>query len=384
MYTVKKHNKTMKTKKTKKKYANQTKLNIKTFGIKPQYSKKDIMINYAIYKKCAATANAFFKTYKPLSISKAIIKACNSIIHNYNRKDFPIHLLQSHTNINMNLNEVIAKKANSFTGKHTQVDPLLHVNKSQSSNDSFYTTSFITIAIYFKDFIQDLKNLLDQFKLIKPRFSKHTKMGKTHLVNAIPIKYTDQINGYIGQIQQCLNVCNNTLKQLYEIPAGLTMVGNGDNAPYGFDDKMIKLLRKEFKLPLRKSEHPFTSLSSFNAIVNCNQNLSLFASNFKKIAFDVNIMYGNEEIVIPKISIGSSFKPSKVNCTVCESVQMNTIKVMGNTHEVVSANSKGNLQLNVFIPLVTFNTLESIELLKYSVELFIKGLLSDIKMNDKT
>ena len=121
-----------------------------------------------------------------------------------------------------------------------------------------------------------------------------------------------------------------------------------------------------------------------NAIVNCNQNLSLFASNFRKIAFDVNIMYGNEEIVIPKISIGSSFKPSKVNCTVCDSVQMNTIKVMGNTHEVVSANSKGNLQLNVFIPLVTFNTLESIELLKYSVQLFIKGLLSDIKMNDKT
>ena len=377
MYTSKKREKS---KQHTRKYGKHTVLNKKAFHEKKNYRYQSIFIHYAIYKKCAAKVNAHFKVYTPLSISKAIVKACNQIIYHYKDSDFPIHLLQSHTNINMNVNELVAKKASTY--HKTPIDPLHHVNKSQSSNDSFYTVATITICIAFKKLIKQLEELIRQCKVVKRRVKGKGKKGKTHLVDAIDIDYSDIMDGYIGQLHQCLMYCTSSLNDLYEIPAGLTMIGSGDNAPRGFSGKMIQHLKQEFGLPLRKSKYPFTSMSSFNAIAKCNQTLALLASNLKKIVFDVNVLYGYNRITIPKISIGSSFLHSKVNCTICDSIGMKTIKIMGNAQQVIQANAQGNFQLNVYIPMITYNTLESIDLLDTSIHQTYHYLLKDIKVTN--
>ncbi len=360
-------------------WAAQTERSHENFRIGVEVMPREITHAFGILKKAAAIAN--FKLGK-LSEEKlnAISQAADEVISGKLNEHFPLVVWQtgSGTQSNMNANEVIANRGNEIAGKKL-LHPNDDINKSQSSNDTFPTAMHIAAVIAMDELIKTFRRLEKENEGI-------VKSGRTHLQDAVPIAFSQEISGWRSMIETTEEQLKLSLKGLKELALGGTAVGTGLNAPAGFDVQVAKevsaLTGKEFVT----AENKYHSLTSKDALVFAHGAMKALAANLMKIANDVRWLAsgprdGLGEIFIPENEPGSSIMPGKVNPTQCESMTMVAVQVMANDVAVGMGASQGNFELNVFMPVIIYNFLQSARLLADGMVSFNEHCAAGIKAN---
>lgn len=358
-------------------------------GVDIETMPREITHAFGILKKAAALANAELKTEKMTAEKlEAISKACDEVISGELNSHFPLVVWQtgSGTQSNMNANEVIANRANQIAGQKL-VHPNDDINMSQSSNDTFPTAMHISAVIAIEDkLLPAIELLISTFKKLEADNEGIVKSGRTHLQDATPIKFSQEISGWRSSLERDVELLKIALRPLYELALGGTAVGTGLNAPKGFSelvaDKVAHLTGKPFKTAVNK----FHALTSKDEIVFAHGAIKATACDMMKIANDVRWLAsgprdGLGEIYIPENEPGSSIMPGKVNPTQCEAVTMVAVQVMGNDVAVSTAASQGNFELNVFMPVTAYNFLQSARLLAESIVSFNNNCAVGITAN---
>ena len=341
----------------------------------PASMPKEIIRGFAYLKKAAAYANFDLGV---LSAEKrdAIAQVCDEILAGKLDDQFPLVIWQtgSGTQSNMNVNEVIANRAQVLAGKQIgEGDPVLKanddVNKSQSSNDTFPTGMHIACyQMVVEKTLPGVQKLRDTLAAKAEAFKDVVKIGRTHLMDATPLTLGQEISGYVAQLDHAIKAIKNTLAHLSELALGGTAVGTGLNTPKGYDVKVADYIAKFTGLPFVTAPNKFEALASHDAIVESHGALKQLAVALNKIANDIRMMAsgprsGIGEILIPENEPGSSIMPGKVNPTQCEAMTMVAAQVMGNDVAITIGGTQGHYELNVFKPLLAANFLQSAELL---------------------
>ena len=346
----------------------------------------EIVHAFGILKKAAALANAELRPEK-MTAEKldALTKAADEVISGQLIGHFPLVVWQtgSGTQSNMNANEVIANRGNEIAGKKL-LHPNDDVNMSQSSNDTFPTAMHISAVLAIEDkLIPAVDTLIATFKRLEAENEGIVKSGRTHLQDATPIKFSQEISGWRSSLERDRELLTLALGPLYGLALGGTAVGTGLNAPKGFDElvaaKVAAITGKSFVT----SPNKFHALTSKDEIVFAHGAVKALACDMMKIANDVRWLAsgprdGLGEIFIPENEPGSSIMPGKVNPTQCEAVTMVAVQVMGNDTAVSMAASQGNFELNVFMPVCAYNFLQSVRLLAEAIVSFDKNCASGI------
>lgn len=354
----------------------QTERSRNNFKIGPSASMpKEIIDGFAHLKKAAAYTNCDLGV---LTSEKrdAIAQVCDEILAGKLTNEFPLVIWQtgSGTQSNMNVNEVIANRAQVLAGfKIGEGEPVLKanddVNKSQSSNDTFPTA--MHIACYkalAETTIPGIEKLRDTLEAKSTAFMNVVKIGRTHLMDATPLTLGQEISGYVAQLNYGIKALKNTLTHLSELALGGTAVGTGLNTPEGYDVKVAEYIAKFTGLPFVTAPNKFEALASHDAIVESHGALKQLAVSLNKIANDIRMMAsgprsGIGEILIPENEPGSSIMPGKVNPTQCEALTMVCAQVMGNDVAITIGGTQGHYELNVFKPMIAANFLQSARLL---------------------
>lgn len=349
----------------------------------------EIIHAFGILKKAAAQANHELRAEKMTKEKLAAISgACDEIIQGTLNEHFPLVVWQtgSGTQSNMNANEVIANRGNAIAG-----EKLLHpnddVNMSQSSNDTFPTAMHIAAVLMIEDkLLPACERLITTFKRLEKENEGIVKSGRTHLQDATPITFSQEISGWRNSLERDAAMLKTALEPLYALALGGTAVGTGLNAPKAFGavvaDKVSALTGK----PFVTAENKFHALTSKDELVFAHGAIKALAADMMKIANDVRWLAsgprdGLGEIFIPENEPGSSIMPGKVNPTQCEAVTMVAVQVMGNDVAVGMAASQGNFELNVFMPVCIYNFLQSARLLSEAMVSFDKNCASGITAN---
>ena len=346
----------------------------------------EIVHAFGVLKKAAALANAELRPEK-MTAEKldALTKAADEVISGQLIGHFPLVVWQtgSGTQSNMNANEVIANRGNEIAGKKL-LHPNDDVNMSQSSNDTFPTAMHISAVLAIEDkLIPAVDTLIATFKRLEAENEGIVKSGRTHLQDATPIKFSQEISGWRSSLERDRELLTLALGPLYGLALGGTAVGTGLNAPRGFDElvaaKVAAITGKTFVT----SPNKFHALTSKDEIVFAHGAVKALACDMMKIANDVRWLAsgprdGLGEIRIPENEPGSSIMPGKVNPTQCEAVTMVAVQVMGNDTAVSMAASQGNFELNVFMPVCAYNFLQSVRLLAEAIVSFDKNCASGI------
>ena len=372
----------------------QTERSLKYFKIGKIKVPFEIIKAIAIIKKAAAIVNFKSKSLDK-KISQAIVKASDEVIKGRFDDNFPLRVWQtgSGTQTNMNVNEVIANRAIQILGgklgSKKPVHPNDHVNKSQSTNDTYPSAIHIASAIDVnKRLLPALKTLEKELgnKVIK--FKNIVKIGRTHLQDATPLTLGQEFSGYQMQIKNCIKRIEIALKEIYFLAQGGTAVGTGINSKKGFDRKIALEIKKITKLPFKTAPNKFEALASHEPIVNLSGTLNTLAVALMKITNDIRLLgsgprAGFGELILPENEPGSSIMPGKVNPTQCEAVTMVCARVIGNHFTITTAASNGHFELNVFKPVISLSIIQSIELLSDSVDCFVKYCLRGLKADTK-
>ncbi|MCD6300149.1 MAG: class II fumarate hydratase, partial [Dehalococcoidales bacterium] len=323
----------------------------------------------------------------------AIIKAADEVIEGKLDDHFPLVVWQtgSGTQTNMNANEVISNRAiemlGGALGSKKPVHPNDHVNKSQSSNDAIPTAMHIAAAeqIYHQliPALKHFKKAIDD-KVVE--FKDIVKIGRTHLQDATPITLGQEFSGYAKQLELSIGRAEGCLKNLYRLALGGTAVGTGLNAPVGFDKLSAQKIADITGLPFVTADNKFEGLATKDAMVEASGVMKTIAVSYMKIANDIRWLAcgprcGIGELSIPENEPGSSIMPGKVNPTQCEAMTMVTTQVVGNDVTIGFAGSQGNFELNVFKPVIIYNLLQSIKLLRDVAMSFTDNLVVGIKAN---
>ena len=344
-------------------------------------------------KKATALANGLLGELD-VSIAQPIAEAAQLVIDGQLDDEFPLVVFQtgSGTQSNMNANEVIAHKAIELSGGDFQVDrtihPNDHVNRGQSSNDTFPTAMHIAVALQVTQrLLPDVGTLRDTFHELAKRYDTLVKVGRTHLQDATPITLGQEIGAWGVQLDYALKHVEAQLPGIYELAIGGTAVGTGLNAHAEFGDTVARQLVDLTGLPFVSAPNKFYALSAHDALVNMSAALRTLAGALLKIANDVRWLAsgprcGIGEIHIPENEPGSSIMPGKVNPTQCEALTMVCAQVFGNDATVAFAGSQGNFQLNVYKPVMVHNVLESIELLSDACLAFNEHCASGIEPDE--
>ena len=347
-------------------------------GVGIETMPREITHAFGILKKAAALANA---ELKPEKMTKeklaAITAACDEVISGALNEHFPLVVWQtgSGTQSNMNANEVIANRANQIAGKKL-CHPNDDINMSQSSNDTFPTAMHISAVFAIEDkLLPALTQLIATLRRLEAENEGIVKSGRTHLQDATPIKFSQEISGWRASLERDAELLRTAVKPLYELALGGTAVGTGLNAPKGFSDLVAKKAAELTGKPFRTAENKFHALTSKDEIVFAHGAIKATACDMMKIANDVRWLAsgprdGLGEIHIPENEPGSSIMPGKVNPTQCEAVTMVAVQVMGNDVAVGMAASQGNFELNVFMPVTAYNFLQSARLLAEAIVSF--------------
>lgn len=335
----------------------------------------EIIHAFGILKKAAARANRALRPEKMTEEKLAAIEqAADEVISGQLLDNFPLVVWQtgSGTQSNMNSNEVIANRGNEIAGKKL-LHPNDDINMSQSSNDTFPTAMHIAAVCALEDkVIPAIDTLVTTFRRLEAENEGVVKSGRTHLQDATPISFPQEISGWRSSLERDKELLLLAVKPLKELALGGTAVGTGLNTPKGFDTavaaEIAKLTGKDFKT----AENKFHALTSKDEIVFAHGALKALAADMMKIANDVRWLAsgprdGLGEIFIPENEPGSSIMPGKVNPTQCEAVTMVAVQVMGNDVAVSMAASQGNFELNVFMPVCIYNFLQSARLLAESI-----------------
>lgn len=348
---------------------------------------REIVHAFGILKKAAAGAN---NELGRLSDEKYayISKACDEVIDGSLSSHFPLAVWQtgSGTQSNMNANEVIANRGNELAGKKL-LHPNDDVNMSQSSNDTFPTAMHIAAVISIEDsLIPAAQKLIETFKRLEEENADVVKSGRTHLQDATPIKFSQEISGWRTMFEKTCDMLKAALPSLKELALGGTAVGTGLNAPEGFSEKVAEKVSGITGKDFVSENNKFHALTSKDAIVFAHGAIKAMAANLMKIANDIRWLAsgprcGLGEIFIPENEPGSSIMPGKVNPTQCEAVTMVAVQVMANDVAVGLAASQGNFELNVFMPVCAYNFLQSARILSDAIISFNNNCAVGIKAN---
>ena len=340
-------------------------------GVGIEIMPREITHAFGILKKAAAIANASLKPEKMTEEKlSAISAACDEVISGKLNEHFPLVVWQtgSGTQSNMNANEVIANRGNEIAGKKL-LHPNDDINMSQSSNDTFPTAMHISAVLTIENkLFPTLDMLIATFERLEKENEDVVKSGRTHLQDATPIKFSQEISGWRASLQRDREMLEMSVSKLSELALGGTAVGTGLNAPKGFDVKVAEEVSKLTGKNFVTAPNKFHALTSKDEIVFAHGALKALAADLMKIANDVRWLAsgprdGLGEIHIPENEPGSSIMPGKVNPTQCEAVTMVAVQVIGNDVAVGMAASQGNFELNVFMPVCIYNFLQSARLL---------------------
>ena len=358
-------------------------------GVGIETMPREITKAFGILKKAAALANNQLKPEKMTAEKLATIsQACDEVISGSLNDHFPLVVWQtgSGTQSNMNANEVIANRGNEIVGAKL-LHPNDDINMSQSSNDTFPTAMHISAVMALEDkLIPAIDLLVETFKRLEKEHEGIVKSGRTHLQDATPITFSQEISGWRSSLERDKELILRSLEPLKELALGGTAVGTGLNAPKGFDVKVAEAVSQLTGKDFRTAANKFHALTSKDEIVFAHGAVKALACDMMKIANDVRWLAsgprdGLGEITIPENEPGSSIMPDKVNPTQCEAVTMVAVQVMGNDVAVGMAASQGNFELNVFMPVCIYNFLQSTRLLAEAMVSFNNNCAVGIKAN---
>ena len=347
-------------------------------GVGIETMPREITHAFGILKKAAALANHELKPEKMTDRKLDVISAaCDEVIGGKLNDHFPLVVWQtgSGTQSNMNANEVIANRANEIAGEKL-CHPNDDINMSQSSNDTFPTAMHISAVLVLEDkLLPAAQGLVDELKRLEAENADVVKSGRTHLQDAVPIRFSQEISGWRSSVERDMELLRLSLAPLKELALGGTAVGTGLNAPKGFDEKVAQQVARITGKEFRTAANKFHALTSKDEIVFAHGAVKALAADMMKIANDVRWLAsgprdGLGEIRIPENEPGSSIMPGKVNPTQCEQVTMVAVQVMGNDTAIGMGASQGNFELNVFMPVIAYNFLQSARLLAESIVSF--------------
>ena len=358
-------------------------------GVGTETMPREITHAFGILKRAAAMANAELKPEKMTAQKLQVITAaCDEVISGKLNGHFPLVVWQtgSGTQSNMNANEVIANRANQLAGEKL-CHPNDDINMSQSSNDTFPTAMHISAVIAMEDkLIPAVEELIATFRRLEAENEGIVKSGRTHLQDATPIKFSQEISGWRSSLERDVELLRLAVRPLYELALGGTAVGTGLNAPKGFSELVAAKVAELTGKPFVTAPNKFHALTSKDELVFAHGAIKATACDMMKIANDVRWLAsgprdGLGEIRIPENEPGSSIMPGKVNPTQCEAVTMVSVQVMGNDVAVGMAASQGNFELNVFMPVAAYNFLQSARLLAEAIVSFNKNCAVGITAN---
>lgn len=371
----------------------QTQRSLENFPIGKEKMPIEVIHSLAIVKKAAAIVNNELGLLS-LELKNVICEVCDEILEGSLNDHFPLSVWQtgSGTQTNMNINEVISNRAieklGGKMGSKAPIHPNDDVNKSQSSNDVFPSAMHIAakldicrVLIPFLHILRDtLHHKSDQFKDI-------VKIGRTHLMDATPLTLGQEFSGYVSQLDHGIKALENTLPHLSEIALGGTAVGTGINTHPKYANRVAEVISELTGLSFHSAPNKFEALATNDALVEVSGALKRIAVSLFKIANDIRWLSsgprcGIGEIIIPANEPGSSIMPGKVNPTQCEALMMIAIQVMGNDVTIGFAGSQGNLELNVYRPLIIYNLIQSIRLLSDGALNFNGKCAVDIEANE--
>lgn len=367
----------------------QTQRSFQNFKIGKTKMPKEIINAFAILKKAAAITNCQFGVLDS-ERANLISTVCDEILDGKLEGNFPLVVYQtgSGTQSNMNVNEVITGRGNELAGKKI-LHPNDHVNKSQSSNDTFPTAMHIAGLTATEDrLLPAAKVLHDTLLASEKKFAGIVKTGRTHLQNATPLTLGQEISGWRSMISHDIYMIESGLSHLRELALGGTAVGTGLNAPENFDEIVAEEISALTGKPFRTAGNKFHSLTSKAPFVFAHGSIKALAMDLFKIANDIRLLAsgprcGIGELIIPANEPGSSIMPGKVNPTQCEALTMVCSQVIGNDTTISFASSQGHYQLNVFMPVIIHNYLESVNLLSDAIISFSENCVQGIKPNEK-
>ena len=365
----------------------QTQRSFQNFPIGTEKIPMEVIRAFAILKKAAAIANNRLGKLDEKRLT-LISQACDEILAGKLDDNFPLSVWQtgSGTQSNMNVNEVIAGRGNAIAGEKI-LHPNDHSNMSQSSNDTFPTAMHIAAVMEIEDkLFPAIDRLTDTFTRLMAENEGIVKTGRTHLQDATPISFSQEISGWREMLIKSKAMLSLSLKGLYELALGGTAVGTGLNAPEGFDTEVAKAVAELTGKDFVTAPNKFHSLTSKDELVFAHGALKGLAADMMKMANDIRWLSsgprcGLGEIFIPENEPGSSIMPGKVNPTQCESVTMVAVQVIANDTAVGMAASQGNFELNVFMPVCIYNFLQSVRLLTDSLNSFNNRCVSGIRAN---
>ncbi len=365
----------------------QTQRSYENFKIGTEKMPKEITYAFAILKKAVAQANC--RLGKLDERRCAIIgQVCDEVLAGKLDDQFPLAVWQtgSGTQSNMNMNEVVANRGNEIAGEKL-LHPNDHVNMSQSSNDTFPTAMHIAAVLETKKkLIPAIERMIEELLRLERENAGIIKTGRTHLQDATPITFSQEISGWRNMLEKSKKMIEMSLGEAAELALGGTAVGTGLNAPAGFAEAAAEEVSKLTGIPFITAENKFHSLTAKDEIVFVHGALKGLAANLMKIANDVRWLAsgprcGLGEIFIPENEPGSSIMPGKVNPTQCEAVTMVAVQVMANDAGIGICASQGNLELNVFMPVMIYEYLQSVRLLADVLDSFRVNCVCGIRAN---
>ena len=372
----------------------QTQRSLIHFNIGDDRIPLDVIHAFAILKKASARANESLGNL-PSELADAISGVCDEILEGRLDDEFPLKVWMtgSGTQSNMNVNEVISNRANeklgSPRGSRKPVHPNDHVNRSQSSNDTFPAAMHIAAVLALNErLLPALDEICGILEEKEKNFDSLVKIGRTHLQDAVPLTLGQEISGWNAQLRTAADRVRAVLPELLELALGGTAVGTGLNAPAGFAEKAAGFIAEYTGFPFVSGKNKFALLAGHDAIVAASAALRTLACALMKMANDIRFLAsgprcGLGELILPENEPGSSIMPGKVNPTQCEALLMVCVQTMGLDSAIAFAGSLGNFELNVMKPLMIFDLLSQIRLLSDSLRSFSKYALRGLEANEK-
>ena len=371
-------------------YGAQTQRAVDNFPVSGIKFSRGFIEAIGLVKKSAATVNEALDQLDD-SITDPIQSAAQEVVDGDFDHDFAIDIFQtgSGTSTNMNANEIIAKRANELKGDdtETEIHPNDHVNYGQSSNDVVPTSIRVAAVIAVtKNLIPAMQHLKDAFLEKGKEFSDVVKTGRTHLMDAMPVTIEQEFGGYARQLQLGIDRLESAMERITELPQGGTAVGTGLNTHPNFGRRMAETLSQAIDIEFKEAENHFEAQSTVDAPVELSGQLKTIATGLMKIGNDLRWMNsgpnsGIGEIKLEALQPGSSIMPGKINPVIEESITMVCAQVIGNDSAITVAGQSGNFELNVMLPVVAHNLLESIDILANAVRNLADRSVSRLSVN---
>ena len=366
---------------------------LKQYKVSGQKSHVNLVKAFGMIKRSAAMANMELNILD-IEIGQAIIQACDEILSGRYMEEFVIESINSGagTAFNMNSNEVIANRALEILGKkkgeYNVVSPNDHVNMSQSSNDTFPTGMNIAILMNIKFTIDSLDKLIESLRKKGIEFAEIVKIGRTHLMDAIPVTLGAEFDEYVFSLEKAKEMITIAKEKLEFIGLGGTAVGTGANSPRGYKNKVVRNLSELSGFNLKSSDNLFYSLQSKYDVANCSSSLRNLALEIIKLANDLRLMAsgptaGLAEILIPAVHAGSSIMPGKVNPSLAECLNMICFDIIGRDVSIAMAAQAGQFELNVMLPGMLKNILDATDMLINFLPIFASNFIDGIQANTR-